>query len=130
MVLKKKTKTQLGNFYKSKTREWFRKNGYACEYTEVLQGIYIPSKTPGEKGRILYRKKDLFGSDGIAMNGKEIIFWNSKGTSMNEPKSSNLYKGAREMQKYPFPDFVRRVLVVWKPRSKEPDIIKVEDKNG
>lgn len=86
----------------------------------MLQGIYIPGKG------MFYRKNDLFGSDGIAMNGEEIIFWNSKATVGEEVAKSKLQHGIDEFNKFPFPKCVRRQLIVWTPKVKQPQIIEVE----
>ena len=64
---------------------------------------------------MLYRKKDLFGSDGIAMNGSEIIFWNSKATVNESVAKSKLVHGAHEFDAFKYPPFVKRWLVVWEP---------------
>ena len=102
-----------GNYYKIKTRRWFEKKGYICEYLEKLQRIVT------KQGKILYVKKDLLGADGIAMNGEEVIFWNSK------KGRSNVAKGIKEFMKYPYPSCVKKWIVVWEDRKREPEIIEV-----
>lgn len=110
--------TSRGNRYKVKTKQWFIDRGYVCEYTEKLQAIFTP------KG-VIYQKSDLWGSDGVAMNGKEIIFWNSKST-LQEKKGIGIEKarGSTEFRKYPYPTFVKLQLFIWEPR-KEPIIVEV-----
>lgn len=106
-----------GNYYKRKTREYYEKLGYTVQLTEFMCATVI-------KGRCFYRKIDIFGSDGISMNGKEIIFWNSKSTisgRMSQEKSG----GKKDFSKYPFPPCVKRQLVIWEPRKK-PIIIDCE----
>lgn len=105
-----------GNYYKRKTREYYEKLGYTVQLTEFMCATVI-------KGRCFYRKIDIFGSDGIAMNGKEIIFWNAKSTiQANKGISDMKKKGADEFNKYPFPKCVKKQLVIWEPR-KQPIII-------
>jgi len=105
-----------GQTFKVKTKKWFIERGYACEYAELLRTIFLGP------GKLLYQKKDLFGADGIAMNGHEIIFWNSKATD----QSHHVREGIEEFNKFPFPPFVKRWLVVWTTRVKEPTIYDVE----
>jgi len=111
--------TSRGNYYKTKTKAYFEKLGYTTQITEFMCGIQVaPNK-------IIYIKKDVFGSDGISMNEKEIIFWNSKHTltgSIANEKSS----GKKEFAKHPFPLSVKRQLVIWQPRQKNPTIIEVK----
>lgn len=111
--------TSRGNYYKRKTKDWYEKQGYTVQYTEFTCGRMIG------KGKIIYMKVDVFGSDGIAMNGKEIIFWNAKSTIIGKKGvSTEKSRGKKEFEKYPFPDCVKRQLVIWEPR-KQPIIIKL-----
>lgn len=101
-----------GNYYKRKTREYYEKLGYTVQLTEFTCGMVI-------KGKCIYRKIDIFGSDGIAMNGEEIIFWNSKATDQKD-KGISWHKstGKSEFAKYPFPKSVKLQIVIWEPRKK------------
>lgn len=112
--------TSRGNYYKKKTQAYYEKLGYETQITEFMCGRQIaPNK-------IIYVKKDVFSSDGISMNGKEIIFWNSKHTltgNISNEKSS----GKKDFSRHKFPDFVKRQLVIWQPRQKQPTIINVEE---
>ena len=87
--------------------------GYTVQLTEFMCGMII-------KGRCLYRKIDVFGSDGISMNGDEIIFWNSKHCSTSDKNNINtqIKDGIKDFQKFPFPSSVKRHLVMWEPRKK------------
>jgi len=102
-----------GNYYKRKSKEYYEKLGYVVQLTEFCCGMVI-------KGRTIYRKIDIFGSDGIAMNGKEIIFWNSKAlTSERKEALTEVIGHTRiEFAKYPFPKSVKRQAIIWKPREK------------
>jgi hypothetical protein len=109
--------TSQGNYYKRRTKEYYEDLGYFVAYTETLQSMFI-------KGVMRYRKRDLVGADGIAMNGEEIIFWNSKSTVAGHVswlKST----GSSEFRKFPFPKCVKLQLVIWEPKKK-PVIIDVE----
>lgn len=109
-----------GNYYKKKTKEWLEKEGFYCEYLEKLQRIYT-------QGRIIYVKRDLFGSDLLAMNGEKIVFVQVKSGSKNT--GINYKKAIEEFKKYPFPNFVDRWIIIWKERQKEPEIIDLKDIN-
>ena len=77
-----KSNSQVGNYYKKKTRDWFIKAGFDCEFLERYTAKYQGYN------KFFYAKKDLLGSDGIAMNGTDIIFWNSKFTvDLNKRKN-------------------------------------------
>ena len=101
-----------GNYYKKKTKEYLEKLGYTVQLTEFT------TTRPIGNGKVIWVKKDVFGADGIAMNGQEIIFWNSKhftgtNTSYNEKSS-----GKKEFTKYPFPPCVKLQLYIWQPKKK------------
>ena len=107
-----------GNYYKERSKKWFIKNGYECVLLEVNYTIRIP-------GKLLYKKFDPLGSDGVAWNKDEFILWNSKSTST---KSSSKIKssGRKEYSQYAFPQFIKKVLVVWKVGAREPEIVEVK----
>lgn len=103
--------TSRGNYYKKRTQEYYEKLGYTVQITEFMCGRMIPG------GKMIYVKRDVFGSDGIAMNGKEIIFWNSKAT-VSGSNSWNKSTGKKDFAQYPFPPCVKKQLVMWEPRKK------------
>jgi hypothetical protein len=108
--------SKRGNYYKVKTKKWFEKKGYTTQLTEFT------TTRPIGGGKVIYVKKDVFGADGISMNGEEIIFWNSKSITtgrLSQEKSS----GKKDFSKFPFPDCVKRKLIIWEPRVKLPTII-------
>lgn len=107
-----------GNYYKLRTKAYLESKGYSVQLTEFV------SARPIGGGRMIWSKKDVFGSDGIAMNGKDIIFWNAKATTdkVIGGIASHKYSGLVEYKKYPFPKFVKLHLYIWRPRQ-EPIII-------
>ena len=113
-----KKKTNTGNADKKKTRDFYREQGYQSEYVEHLQSIFIP-------GRMIYKKTDLFASDGVSINGKEIIFWNSKGRTAKD--KGTLGSSLRKFDEHPFPDFVIREVVCWEPRKKTPYRLRTQN---
>jgi hypothetical protein len=103
---------QRGNYYKLKTRDYFKELGYDCELLEK----YI------SKGKF-YKKQDLFGSDGLAMNEREVIFWNAKSTEdLKKRKNEIIKNGLEEFSKHRFPYYVDKYIVIWGVGEKNPII--------
>ncbi len=112
------TNSKRGNFYKKKTKQWFLDQGYDCEYVEKYVSRFIPGKG------IFHSKKDTFGADGVSMNGQEIIFWNSKATlNLAREKNGIISKAEAEFKVYKYPLVVKRWVVIWEPRVKNPLIV-------
>jgi hypothetical protein len=111
--------TSRGNYYKKRTKDYFEKLGYTVQLTEFM------TTRPIGAGKFIYIKKDVFGSDGISMNGKEIIFWNSKHCATDDKNNidTQTRKAKKDFEKFPFPDCVKRQIIMWKPRKK-PDVIE------
>jgi hypothetical protein len=110
--------TSRGNMYKKKTMEYFQSLGYVTQLTEFMTARHIGPN------RVIYIKKDVFGADGISMNGKEIIFWNSKHGTTASGLADSKASGKKDFNKFPFPPTVKRQIVFWEPRKK-PIIIDV-----
>lgn len=111
--------TSRGNYYKKKSKEYYEGLGYETQITEFMCGRQIAP------GKIIYRKKDVFSSDGISMNGEEIIFWNSKYSTSRDSEWHVIDEGTKDFQRHKFPPDIKRQLIVWKPRKKEPEIINI-----
>jgi len=103
-----------GNYYKIKTKDYFKALGYTVEYLEKLQRI------PKKGGGILYVKRDLLAADGLAVNEHEFILWNSI------VGKDHLSEHIRRFQNYPCPQTVKRWVIIWQPRVSEPEIVEVE----
>ena len=105
--------TSKGNYYKRKSKEYYESLGYYTVLTEFVTSIKTPKGT-------FYKKMDIAGSDGLSMNGEEIIFWNSKATT--EDREDGIIKmkseAKKEFEKYPFPKCVKRQAIIWLPRKK------------
>lgn len=102
-----------GQYYKIRTRNWFKKQGYQTELLEKAQRIL--TKT----GKIVWIKKDVFGADGLAMNKEEMIFWNAKFGK------KNIAQGLKEMEKFTWPEYIKRWVIAWEFRAREPIIAEV-----
>jgi hypothetical protein len=113
-----------GNYYKRKTKDFFVKQGYVVEYMEKLQRIVTTGedkKGKEKKQKLIWVKKDLFASDLLAIGNGEVIFIQVK--SGNKTTGINIKKAVEEFNRYPFPDFVKRYIVVWRERQRDPEII-------
>lgn len=108
--------TSQGNYCKNKSRTYFESLGYIVQLTEVSYTVPIGG------GKVIWKKKDIFGTDGIAMNGKETIFWNSKRAEKEEYVSSRKSECKKEFEKYPFSPDVKVCAIIWVPRKKQPYI--------
>ena len=106
-----------GNYYRRKTKAWLEAKGYTVEYMEHYQRIF-------KAGKVILIKKDLFASDVLAINDKEIIFANS---ILGRKNIASHIKGYLA---YEFPDIpqVKRWIIVWEERARgEPEIIDIAD---
>jgi len=102
-----------GNYYKVKTKKWFEADDYTVEYLEKLQHVYA-------KGKVIYIKRDLLGADGLAVNDNEFILWNSISNR------GDIAKHIKRFKEYPCPDFIKRYVILWESRAKEPELIEVD----
>jgi len=109
---------QRGNYYKRKTKKWFEDKGYTVELTEFVCGRMIG------KGKIIYQKKDVLASDGVAYTDTEFILWNSKHTVTGEiaqMKSS----GKKNFMEIKVPPFIKKQVIIWQPRVREPAVFDI-----
>jgi len=101
-----------GNRYKYKTKKWLENQGFKVEYSEMVRYYF-------DKGRRIPIKKDLFFSDIIAVRSDLVAFVQVKVNRRNLSPAKALL-GALAV-----PKNVEKWIVVWTPRKKEPDIIKI-----
>lgn len=105
------SKIAKGNYYRHKTIEFLKEQGYEVEILEKHQRVM-------SKGQVLFIKRDIWGCDLIAKNDSEIIFIQCK------TNRADISKGMKELNKTPWPSHVKRWVVLWTPREKEPEIIE------
>ena len=101
-----------GNYYKNKSKKYYEALGYTVQITEFMCGRMVGP------ARIIYQKRDVFGSDGIAMNGKEIIFWNSKHATSQKSLNVQIRQAKKEFGQFPFPATVKLHIIMWEPKKK------------
>ena len=103
------TKIAKGNYYRLKTKHFFEAEGYEVANAEVKKPIPI-------KGRLVWIATDIFASDLIAMNGREILFIQVK------TNRSDVSKAVKDFAKHKFPESIRKVVCCWPKRASAPDI--------
>ena len=107
-----KSASRVGSYYRLKTKKWLEAKGWTVATLERHQRIFDE-----KKNKIFFIKRDIFGSDMMAMNGEQMIFVNSVFGK------SNIASHIKEFAKYPFPKYIEKWVVVWERGDREPDII-------
>ena len=113
-----KSNRAKGNYYAKKTKDLLEKEGWVVANTETTKMAWI-------KGRMIPIHTDIWASDLMAMNGKDLIFIQVK--SEIDSKNSHVGDARKEFAKYPFPKYIKRYIYNWKPRQK-PEIIECKNK--
>lgn len=105
-------KKNIGQYYKYRTKRYFKNLGYDVTLSEFIfrQGQF-------------FVKKDIFGSDVIAMNDKEILFINSKFMGNRESGWTAKSDGLKEFRNFRFPSQARPVLALWKKGARHPELV-------
>ena len=96
--------TQIGNDRRNRTRKHFEALGYDVALAEQAKFCFF-----GGKMRVF--KKDMFGADLIAINGKEIVAIQCKTTNPLITASK------REFEKWKWPGSVRKIVACWKKKK-------------
>ena len=107
------SKIQKGNYYRLKTKKWLEKDGYLVENLEKNQRIFT-------KGQVIFIKRDLWGGDLVAKNDKEIIWIQCKTNKVD------ISKGIKELSQTIWPPFVKRWVVIWPYKAREPEVVEVK----
>ncbi len=111
---KRRTAVKKGNYYKSKTRDFLKKQGYAVETMERYTQFVKDGK------RIMF-KRDIFASDLLAMNENDIIFVQVK------LGRKNIASGIKAFQDISFPPHVKKQIFVWEQGRGMPEVIEEEN---
>lgn len=107
--------SKVGNYYKLKTKAWLEEKGFQIATMEKYRRVF-------SDGKVIMIKQDQFASDLLAVNDKEIIFVQVKYNRGR--KSNNVAEAIKNFHKFTFPDFVKKWIVVWGYREREPEIIE------
>lgn len=103
-----------GNYYKTKTARWYRQQGYDVASIEIVRRIVT------KDNKVVFSKKDLWGGDLCASNKTEMIWIQVKSNK------AHISAGIKELIKAPLPPCIRKVVVYWPLRAREPEINEVE----
>lgn len=103
-----------------KTKDYFIAQGYSVESIEKNQTVFTKAKDGTAK--YFFLKKDLWGGDLIcAHKEKNELLWLQVKTN-----KTDVSKGKKELETNPLPKFVKKAVIWWLPRKKEPEILWVE----
>ena len=115
-----KQRQRKGRYYLLKTRDYLKNLGYEVDIVEKTQRIV----TKDDKGKqfVLFQKKDLWGADLVARNREELIWVQVKS---NKGDIGRGIKQLSEDENWPDSDVVKRWVICWEPRVREPEIVEV-----
>lgn len=99
---------------KYKTKAYYESLGYEAGYMEYYRNWR-------QNGKLMFSKNDILGADGYASNETEFILWNSV-TGRN-----NIARNRKKFLAHRVPPAIQRVIVVWSPGDKIPEIVEVKD---
>jgi hypothetical protein len=99
-----------GAYAVNKTKKYFEALGYQVVKSEVSKMIWIG-------GRSIIGHTDMWGSDLICMNKDEIIFVQVKSNKVH------IAPAKHEFDKYVWAKGVKKYIVRWELRAREPIII-------
>lgn len=110
-----------GAYYKGRAKKYLQAQGYQVADMEVVRVVYPPGRKP------FPTKRDQFGADLLAVNGDEVIFVQVKG---GRTARTGISKARQEFERFDFPDYAKRWIMVWGYRAREPEIIEVTGVTG
>ena len=103
---------QKGNYYRNKTKAFLEADGWVVENIEVPKRIFV-------KGQMFYTRKDLWAGDLIAVKDQTLL------VIQNKSNPVDINKGIKELKEAPWPNSVKKWVVIWPLRAREPKIIQV-----
>ena len=115
-----RARQRKGRYYLLKSRDYLKNLGYEVDIVEKTQRIV----TKDDKGKrfVLFQKKDLWGADLVARNRDELIWVQVKS---NKGDIGRGIKQLSEDENWPESDVVKRWVMCWEPRVREPEIVEV-----
>lgn len=104
-------------YYLRKTKKYFEDKGYIVEKLEKAYRVY-------KDGKVIFVKTDIFNSDLLAMNEREVIFIQLK---TNKGHLSEGIKKYKKMERPVSQAGVKFWVISWEKGKKEPIIIDVDE---
>ena len=97
--------SRKGNYYRNRTRDWLRSEGYEVEVCEVSYRVFT-------KSAVVFHKRDLWGADLIAVSrDDELIVVQVKANR------GHIARGIKELGSAPWPSIVKKWVCWWPPRQ-------------
>ena len=106
-----------GAYYKNRTRKWLEARGWHVADMEIVRWV-------GNSEKRFPIKRDQWGADLVAMSENFIAFVQVKGgksATGNFPAARRAFAAVH----WPPTQWVRRWVVAWVPRSREPRIVEM-----
>jgi len=104
-----------GAAWKARSRRWLESQGYVVVDLEIVRNMFTP------RG-IVSTKRDQLGADLMGVNADGYLWVQVKGYSVKRP---SLAVAKRMLASYPAPPATRKVIVLWRLRAREPEIVGV-----
>lgn len=103
-----------GSYYYTKSKKFLEEEGYHVEKLEKLTGYF-------SNGQMKWSKNDCLFSDLMAFNEEEFWLVQVKGGTgeLKIKKATENYQSLRT------PSFIKKVIMVWRPRVKVPELIEI-----
>jgi hypothetical protein len=104
-----------GSYYYTKSKKFLEAEGYHVEKLEKLISYFA-------KGKMNWSKTDCLFSDLMAFNEEEFMLVQVKGgiCELKIKKATENYQSLRT------PNFIKKVIMVWRPRVKVPELIEID----
>lgn len=106
-----------GAYYKARTKRWLIAQGWQVADMEVMRSVYLAGREP------FFVKHDQFASDLVAIRPTTIVFIQVKGGK--RAQIGNFPAARRAFAAYPWPPFVKRWVIAWPLRAREPRIVEM-----
>jgi len=105
-----KSRKKMGNYYVAKTIKFLEEDGYHVARLETNHMVFVG-------GRQIWVKKDIFGSDLMAISCEKLIFVQVKSSTDGKFDINKVKKEWSKWEKC-WPPFSERWLFLWEPRKR------------
>src|SRR3990167_1081199 len=105
-----------GAAWKARSRRWLEAHGYVVVDLEIVRNIFTP------RGMFSH-KRDQLGADLMGVNADGYLWVQVKGYTVKRP---SLAKGRRDFAAFPKPPWTKKVIMLWKLRAREPEIVECQ----
>ena len=122
---KRKSAAAKGQYYKTRTKEWLEKQGYAVARMEHLAWIRRGGEACAKCGQapMIPTKRDEFGSDLLAIRPDDAGGPGHAVFVQVKLGADQVYAARRIFASFPFPSTVLRWVAVWEKGGHAPTIV-------